>query len=43
MVGHTKPPGAPVGDFPLRGYYVWATMGFDGEIPAATLAELAQK
>jgi hypothetical protein len=43
MVGHTKPPGTPVGDFPLRGDYVWATMGFDGEIPAATLAELAQK
>jgi hypothetical protein len=27
-------------DFPLRGYYVWATMGFDGEIPNKTLMKL---
>lgn len=27
-------------DNPLRGYYVWATMGFDGDIPPSTLAKL---
>ncbi|MDQ1923966.1 hypothetical protein [Massilia pseudoviolaceinigra] len=28
---------------PLRGYYVWATMGFDARIPAGTLARLAPR
>jgi hypothetical protein len=26
---------------PLRGYYVWATLGFDAPVPAATRAKLA--
>jgi hypothetical protein len=34
---------AQLEDDPMRGYYVWATMGFDGKIPEQVRPRLAEK